>query len=359
VSARVRAIVGAGSGGLALAAAAADAGWIVRLTDADPDVVRPLADAAVVEARGVVEGVFPLADVSADADRIVEGADVIALVVPATEQGAAAAALAHALADYQLVLVLPGCTGGALEVAAVLRPAGRGPLVAEVDAFPYACAKTGPASCSVAAVKARFRVAAVPAGDSAAALERLAPLFPQAVAAASVLDTSLSNMNAVLHVPGMLTNLGRVESPDGFDFYGAGVTPSVARLIDAYDAERVQLAVALGASVPTLPEWVSAAYGVEAAGTYEMLQLLHRDVYGASPAPSSLGHRYLTEDVPCGAVPVASLSRQLGLAAPAHEALVSLASIACDIDFATAGRTSAKLGLAGLEPDGIWRRALG
>lgn len=355
----VIAIVGAGSGGLALAAAAADAGWIVRIADADLDVVRPLADAASVEASGIVAGDFQLDDVSVDAGRIVEGADVVALVVPATEQGAAAATLAHALTDDQLMLVLPGCTGGALEVAAVLRRAGRRPIVAEVESFPYACTKTGPASISIAAVKAQFRVAALPAVETTAALDGLARLFPQAVAAASVLDTSLTNMNAVLHVPAMVANLGRVESPGGFDFYGDGVTLSVARLVDAYDAERVRLAAALGASVPTLQEWVSGAYGVEAASTHETVQQLHREVYGSSPAPASLRHRYLTEDVPCGAVPVASLSRQLALATPVHDALIALASTACNTDFATAGRTSARLALAGLDAGEIRRRALG
>jgi opine dehydrogenase len=331
----------------------------VRLSDIDPGVVRPLADAATVRASGIVEGDFPLEDVSVNVERIVAGADVIALVVPATAQGTAAAAIAHVVSDRQLVLVLPGCTGGALEVAREVRPGGRGPLVAEADAFPYACAKTGAVSCSIAAVKAQIRLATIPASDSAIALELLGPLFPHAVAATSVLDTSLTNMNAVLHVPGMLANLGWVESRTEFDFYGAGITRSVARLVDGYDAERVQLAVALGAHVPTLHQWVSTSYGVTAADTYELVRRLHREVYGSSPAPTSLNHRYLTEDVPCGAVPVASLSRQLGLAAPAHEALVALTSIACGTDFASRGRTSEKLGFAGLEPDAIRRRALG
>lgn len=355
----VIAIIGAGNGGLALAAAAAQVGWIVRITDADPDVVSPLAAAGSVEARGVIQGDFDIDRVSVDAGHVVDGADVAALVVPAMEQGVAAAGLAHALTDDQLVLVLPGCTGGALEVAAVLRHAGRRPVVAEIDSFPYACTKTGPASSHIAAVKTRFHVAAMPASETAAALGLFEPIFPQAVAATSVLDTSLTNMNAVLHVPGMMANLGRVESAGGFDFYGEGVTPSVGRLIDAYDAERTRLAHALGASVPTLPEWISGAYGVEAASTYETVLQLHLEVYGSSPAPGSLRHRYLTEDVPCGAVPVASLSRQLGLITPVHDALIALASTACETNFATSGRTSARLGLAGLDAGEIQRRALG
>jgi opine dehydrogenase len=355
----VIAIVGAGNGGLALATAAAEVGWIVRITDADPEVVSPLAAAGSVEARGVIQGDFDIDRVSVDAGHVIDGADVIALVVPAMEQGVAAAGLAHALTDDQLVLVLPACTGGALEVAAVLHRSGRRSVVAEVDSFPYACTKTGPASSCIAAVKTRFRVAALPARETPGVLERLAPLFAQAAGADSVLDTSLTNMNAVLHVPGMVANLGRVESPTGFDFYGEGLTPSVARLVDAYDAERVQLANALGARVPTLQEWVSGAYGVEAASTYELVQQLHLEVYGSSPAPGSLRHRYLTEDVPCGTVPLASLSRQLELATPAHDALIALASTACDTEFATEGRTSATLGLAGLDAGEIRRHALG
>jgi opine dehydrogenase len=208
-------------------------------------------------------------------------------------------------------------------------------------------------------VKARFRVAALPATETETVLHRIRTLFPQANGAGSVLDTSLANMNAVLHVPGMLANIGRVDGQIPFDFYGDGITPSVARLVDAYDAERVQLAAALGANVPTLSEWVLATYGVKGASTHEIVHRLHHDVYGELPAPRSLTHRFLTEDVPCGAVPVADLSRQLGLDAPEHAALVKLAELVCETDFSRIGWTARALGLEGLTAQEIRSLTLG
>ena len=66
------------------------------------------------------------------------------------------------------------------------------------------------------------------------------------------------------------------------------------------------------------------------------------------PAPATLDHRYLTEDVPCGAVPVASLGRQLGVDVNVTDRCVELAAALSGRDFRATGRSVERLGLAGL-----------
>ena len=60
------------------------------------------------------------------------------------------------------------------------------------------------------------------------------------------------NANAMLHVANCVVNAGRIESGDSYKFYAEGVTPAVARLYEAINAERVAVAAALGA-VSTVP----------------------------------------------------------------------------------------------------------
>jgi hypothetical protein len=69
----------------------------------------------------------------------------------------------------------------------------------------------------------------------------------------------------MLHVANCVANAGRIESGNSYKFYAEGVTPAVARLYERINSERVAVAAALGASVPTLADWFDRVYGVRGA----------------------------------------------------------------------------------------------
>ncbi len=78
-------------------------------------------------------------------------------------------------------------------------------------------------------------------------LEALRPAYPQFIDGVNVLHTGLDNMGAIFHPALTLLNAGRIESTNGdFQFYIEGVTPSVARVLEVLDRERVTVAAALG-----------------------------------------------------------------------------------------------------------------
>jgi opine dehydrogenase len=85
---------------------------------------------------------------------------------------------------------------------------------------------------------------------------RLSPLFPHAIAAPT------TNANAMLHVANCVTNAGKIDRGEAYKFYAEGVTPSVARLYSAINAERVAVAAAFGAHVLSLEDWFWRTYGV-------------------------------------------------------------------------------------------------
>jgi opine dehydrogenase len=156
----------------------------------------------------------------------------------------------------------------------------------------------------------------------------------------------------------MVLNAGRIEAGETFEFYGEGITPAVAAVVAAYDEERQAVARRLAVQVPTLGEWAERTYGVRDDDVYSLVQTLQREIYRALPAPATLDHRFLTEDVACGAVPAASLGAALGVPVPIHDALVALASRLLSTDFVANGRTVERLGLGGLDATGI-RAAVG
>src|SRR6202023_2829005 len=153
------------------------------------------------------------------------------------------------------------------------------------------------------------------------------PLFPEAVAAPNIISAGLTNANAMTHVANCVANAGRIESGDSYKFYAEGVTPAVAQLYEAINAERVAVAAALGASVPTLADWFDRVYGVREATLVETCQRLTYNSdgpYQATGTPSSLDHKFITEDVPTGLIPMSGLGAAGGVPTPAIDALVAI-----------------------------------
>ena len=354
------AVVGTGVGGLAVAGHAGLIGSEVVVHDLREEAVGPVGERGGIEVRGKEEGFAPVEFATTDIARAVDGADLVVVTTQGPDQRAAAEALAPHLRGGQVVFVKPGCTFGALEVRAVLEAAGVDDVpVAEADSFAYGCSIPEPAVSQISSVKERFGVAVLPSERREEVVELVRRLFDQAEAAPSVLHTGLGSMNAILHVAPMVLNAGRIEGPDAFDFYGNGFTPSVTAVVRAMDDERVAVATDLDVEVPTLEGWAEATYGVRGDDMYAIVQTLHRDVYGPLPAPTTLRQRYLTEDVPCGAVPVADLARQVGVPAPVTSACITLADALLGTAWSREGRTMARVGLEGLSAREIRRRLVG
>ena len=80
------------------------------------------------------------------------------------------------------------------------------------------------------------------------------------------------------------------------------MTPSVARVIDMLDAERLAVAEALGLSLMSLPEALSSA-GLGPKGT-TWQTLNGSQTLTFIKGPTSLKSRYLAEDIPYGLLDV-------------------------------------------------------
>jgi opine dehydrogenase len=130
------------------------------------------------------------------------------------------------------------------------------------------------------------------------------------------------------------------------------VTPSVARLYQAINAERVAVAAAYGASVPILEDWFEQVYGVRGADLSETCRLLTTNSdgpYQATGTPASWTHKYIAEDVPVGLMPMQALGAAAGVPTPAIDAVIRLAAILAASDFAATARTLDRMGLAGMD----------
>ena len=202
-------------------------------------------------------------------------------------------------------------------------------------------------------LKAGNLLAALPGGHTRDVLDLISDVYPSMEPADSVLQTSLQNANPIIHPAVTLSNAARIEMTGGdFLFYEDGVSDSVGRLIEALDKERIAIGKKLGMNILPDPE-MGMRQGY-------MLEANYGSGYRKAPgflgigAQPRLDHRYLNEDVGYGLVFMSALGRQVGVATPGMDAVISVASIVMARDYrAEALRTPEALGIAGLSAEGL------
>jgi opine dehydrogenase len=352
------AIIGAGIGGVYLAAELGMLCCRLRLHDIDDSRLSEFRARGGIEVEG--HGFAAIERVTTELAAAVEAAAVIVIVTGGNAHPTVARSLAPLLRDGQIILLIQGNTGGSLVVRRALDAAGCRAAVdiAEIDNYPYSCWRLAPARIRPIVKKRWLQIAAFPGNRIAPVFARLSPLFPQAIAAPTIISTGFTNANAMLHVANCVANAGKIDRGETYKFYAEGVTPAVARLYRAINAERVAVAAALGAEVPTLEDWFERVYGVRGASLVETCQLLTSNSdgpYQATGTPSSWQHKYIAEDVPAGLMPMSALGLAAGVPTPAIDAVVKLAQTMAATDFAADARTLDRLGLAGMDASRIRR----
>jgi opine dehydrogenase len=356
---RTIAILGAGNGGCAAAADLTMRGFQVRLYSRTEKTIAPLTARGGVEYEGVLgDGFSPVPVITTDAAAAMAGADLVILMVPTHAHESMATIAAPHLKPDQLLLAAPGHTG--LLIPEVLRKHGvKRPRHCETGTLPYICRMSGPARVCITKASEHIVFGVFPARETSAVVERMRPVFPAIKPAVSILETVFPYTNAIHHPPAVVCNVGRIEATGGdYYHYYDGITPSVGRLIDTLDRERLAVAAALGAKADRFVEYFyKAGYTTtaarDAALAYEAFHQSEPDRW--IRAPASLDHRFLNEDVPYGLVPLAELGRLAGVPTPTMDHLIHLASVASGRDYRASGLTLARMGVAGVSDQVLHR----
>lgn len=345
-------VIGAGHGGKAMAAHLALMGFEVSLYNRTPEhieVIRARGGISLDSYEGGPRGFHKLALVTADMQQALAHTDVVMVVVPASAHRDIAKTMAPHLKSRHIVILNPGRTLGALEFRKTLRDHGSRAeaVIAETQTFIYASRSDGPAQARIFRIKDAVPLAALPAIHTPRVLDAIVPAYPQFINGISVLHTGINNIGAIFHPTISLLNAGWIESSGGgFQFYIEGVTPTVARVMEVLDRERVTVAAALGVRATTATEWLQLAYNATGENLHETIH--NQPGYRGINAPPTLNHRYIKEDVPNSLVPIASLGARYGVSVRGMESLIRLACIAHGTDYWQRGRTLDKLGISHL-----------
>jgi opine dehydrogenase len=343
------AVIGAGHGGKAMAAHLALMGFGVNLynrTSEHVEVIKKRGGIELESTEGGPHGFGELALVTSNIAEAIRKVQVIMVVLPSSAHGDIAKAMAPHLKGGQIVILHPGRTCGALEFVKVIRDNGckADVTVAEAETFIYASRSDGPVQARIFRIKEAVPLAALPATRTPCVLEAICDAYPQFIDGVDVINTGMNNMGAIFHPALTLLNMGWIEATHGdYQFYIDGVTPSVARVLEVLDRERVTVASALGIRARTSLEWLKLAYDTTGADLHEAIH--NQPGYYGIKAPTTLNHRYIFEDVPMSLVPIASLGKRYGVSVNGMESMIRIASIIHRTDYWRRGRTVEKLGL--------------
>ncbi len=351
------AIFGAGGGGTSAAAHLTTLGFDIRLYSQDKSALAPLQEIGGINYTAPFgDGFAALGTITEDAEAAMDGAELVMIVSPAHLHDKWVRAAAPHLKPEQILFVSPGHT--LLLIPSVLRECGISrPVFCETATLPYLCRRVEPTKARISRVSEFMVFGVFPASETDRLAEAVATVYSSIKPHGSVLDTLFPYGNAIHHPPATFCNAGRIEATGGdFRHYYEGITPAVGRLIDAVDAERCQVAEALGATAMRFVElFFQMSYTTEAA---RRTGLAYEAFHQSEPdrwimAPPSLDHRYLLEDVPYGHVPYSELGLLAGIATPTIDHIIDLAGIAVGRDFRTEGLTLDRMGLGGVNREDV------
>jgi len=358
------AILGAGHGAHAFAGYLALKGFDVSIVGIPEEEsrIKPIRKRGGIEVSGIVSGFGKIAPENAtvSVEEGIKGRKIIFVVVPAFGHEYFAKELAKSVEDGQIICICPD-NFGTLEFARVMkeRNVKKDIKLAGTESLLFACRKGNGPKVNIFGVKKEMPVAALPATDTEYVVEKLKELSPAFVPAKNVLEVGFNNINMIVHCAAAILNAGWIEWTKGnFMFYWQGMTKSVCRVMEKEDEERIAVGRRYGLELPSTLENMIKFYGKEVASRepktlYDFVSTSKVHGGRGPDAPKDLRHRYISEDVPYGLVPVSSFGKLAGVRTPAIDSIITLASIMNETDYFEEGRNLKRLGLLGKSPEEI------
>ncbi|AMX00285.1 NAD/NADP octopine/nopaline dehydrogenase family protein [Rummeliibacillus stabekisii] len=344
-------IVGSGHGGSAAAAAMAQAGHdvsMLKLSHRRDQHFEKLKETKEIKLEGIEgNGTYKLSKVTNKPAAVIPEADIILIYYVSNYHETLAKALAPYLQAKQTVYICPGYLGSILFKKEMER-IGRiqeAPLFVEGETLPYSCRITSPGEVTIYSKNYGHPIAALPANRIEEACRILEPVLDNPIPRDHIVEVALHNPNLIMHTVGIAMNAAYIENSNGtFSMYTEGFTPSIWKVANELDCEKMAILRKIGSSpLSYIDEFKVRTFTdpdkyseKEAFSIYaDSVSDLHTD---------KVENRYITEDVPMGLGLLYSLGRELGVPTPVANSIMTLSGIMTDSDYYKQARTVKSLG---------------
>lgn len=296
------------------------------------------------------EQFVPFTNVSDDMEYVLEGAEVIQVIIPSSFIEHYAQTMAPFVTDKQLILFNIAAAMGSIRFINVLEDMHIDvmPKFAEVNTLTYGTRvnfNTAEVNLSLNVRKVHFTTYdAEYLSDSFKLIEKL---YPYIVKEESLWKTNLENGNPEVHPGPTLLNVGRIDYADDFSLYKEGITKHTIKLLHAVELERLALGRKLGFELNTAKgARIERGYLSQEDEDEPLNRLFNTSpVFSQINGPNEVKNRYLTEDIAFGLVLWSSLGRLIDVSTPNIDAIIVLASTILERDFFEEGLTVEELGV--------------
>ena len=341
------AVLGGGNGAYACAADLTEKGHEVRWWR---------RNAAALPGDGVVtlkdvdgERSVKIARLCKDIGEAVRGAELLVMPDPAFTQEDNAARLAPHLGDGQVVFLPPGSFGSYVMSRIIRETGNRADFAfAETGTLPWLTRKHGPGTAAITARATRLPTGVFPNKNRDLGFSVLRKAFSSIEPVEDALSAALMNAGPIIHPPLILMNAGPLEHFERWDIHNEGTQPSIRRVTDALDAERIAARAALGYAAPHFP----LADHYRADGDEWMYgRRVHKKLTDSKDWRERIvlaEHRYMREDVEYGLAILVSVCEWAGVPCPVARGLLALGSAVLGRDLRATGRTLENLQLSHL-----------
>ena len=367
------AVLGAGNAGLTFAGDLALAGHCVNLCELPEwgDRLLPIEKSGgMIEMAGACRnGLAKLNLFTTNLQEGLRGIEVILIATPAYRHQSFAEAISPCLEDGQLIVLNPGYSFGAVEVANVLKKNGvnlNNIMMGSTVALVYGTRKYCGNKVYANAVKAKVSFSAFPAKNTEKMLPTLNQIYPQddkkrgmLIPTDSELKTTLENINPPAHVPMMILKTVYVElGEEPYD--KCDKSYAVKCLLKEINKETMAITSAFNLEplsyeyvhdVMMYPYWLRLPRSVDKPDWAKPENM----AVEYTSRSNLLYMRYITEDIPYGLVPICELGKMVDVPTPAIDAAITIGSIITETDYRTTGRTLKNLGLEGMSKKDLLR----
>lgn len=346
-------VIGGGHGSYAAVADFSESGHDVRWWRRDANSHAAVADAGglTVKDRNGTRHVA-VTFLTADLAEAVAGAELIIVPLPATSHPDLAKRFAGVLESGQVVYLPPGTFGSYL-FAKMLNETRPDVDVsfAETGTLPYLARKHKPAEIVISGYATRLPTGVLPARNANYALDILKQAYPAVERCEDVLSAALMNAGPIIHPPLILMNAGPLEHFPSWDIHNEGTQPSIRRVTDQLDRERIDLRKSLGYDAPHFP--LKDHYSVD-GDEWMYGRAAHEELTDSGDWREDidlLTHRYMLEDTATGLSFLTSVGHWAGQPMPIAEGMLAIASAITSTDLYKHGRTFENLDLASFSRD--------
>jgi opine dehydrogenase len=289
----------------------------------------------VFHLTGIYEGKVKPDVITSRIDEAVKGSRLILITTTANAHGAVASQMAPHLSDGQILLMFAGGIDSKFVMAKEIKEAG-----CEADLE-------------------KLYLSVLPSERMSQTLHLLEhSLYPnQFIGCDDPLQAGI-NDGPGLHIIGIIMHRRRIEAQENFNFY-LGLTQEMTAMIEELDTERIAVANAMGINdCPTTRDFLHTAYDIPLTDggrertLFDMVHDKDTPYYNPqegpirSPAPKSMNHRYLYEEVMTRVVPLHYMAKALRIDTPLHKRLIEEAGKILSRDYFKEGRSLDDLGLS-------------